>query len=214
MIDSATPPTTPSRSPEEEPIGSRRPRLRPPPWRPGVLLVVLVVIIVLGSRKVHAPTGPPPTPPALAALVGNVPVPLADYTWQLAVARHAYSGPSAPANSPTGRTITRLLQDEAVQEAIAETLIDHEADLHHLGVSNTDVNKAVGQLAGQAGGMVGLTHQLKTDGMTLDDLRRVTRHMILRNMLGKLLGDPAWLDHLVGKSQITYYVGDGAAGPG
>jgi peroxiredoxin len=213
LIDPATQSTTAEPLPEDGQKGPRRLRGRPSLWRPAVLLVVLAVIIVLGSRTPHSSTGPTNTHPALAALVGTIPVPLADYTWQLAVATRSYSGPTAPADSPTGRTIARLLQDEAVQEAIAETLIDHEAALHHLTVSNADVSKSVAQLAGQTGGMVGLTHQLTTAGMTLNDLRRVTRHMILRDRLAKLLGDPAWLDHLVGKSQITYYVGDGAAGP-
>jgi hypothetical protein len=213
LMDPATQSTAVESSPEHGQEGPRRLNVRPSLWRPAVLLVALVVIIALGSRKPHSSTGPTNTHPALAALVGTIPVPLVDYRWQLGVATRSYSGPAAPADSPTGRTIARLLQDEAVQEAIAESLIDHEAALHRLTVSNGDVSKSVAQLAGQAGGMVGLTHQLTTAGMTLNDLRRVTRHMILRDRLARLLGDPAWLDHLVGKSQIIYYVGDGAAGP-
>ncbi len=213
MIDPAVQSTAAESLPEE---GRKGPIGRtgcPSLWRPGILLVALIVIIALGSRKSGSSTNPPSVRPALAATVGDIPVPLADYTWQLDVARRAYSGPTAPAGSPTGRTITRLLQDDAVQEAIAETLIDYEASIRHLTISDSAVNKAVAKLAGQSGGMIGLTDQLRTDGMSLDDLRRVTRHMILRDRLGTLFGDAAWLDHLVGKSQITYYAGDGAAGP-
>ncbi|MGH2344351.1 MAG: SurA N-terminal domain-containing protein, partial [Chloroflexota bacterium] len=189
------------------------PPIRPSLLRPVGTLIALIALVVLGSRHSGSSSNSRPTPLALAAVVNGLPVPLADYQWQLTVATRAYSGPTAPPNSPTGRTIARLLRDQAVQEAIAEALIDQQAALHHVNVPSAAVNQAVAKLASDAGGTVGLADQLKTAGMTMDDLRRVTRHMLLRGRLGKLLGDPAWLDHMVGKAQITYYVGDGAAGP-
>ncbi|MGH2409922.1 MAG: SurA N-terminal domain-containing protein, partial [Chloroflexota bacterium] len=184
---------------------------RPSLWRPAILLVLLVALVAYGSRR-QTPAPPRHLGP-LAAVVNGIPVPLTTYQWQLAVATRAYAGPYAPPNSPTGRTIARLLRDEAVQEAIAETMIDSAARKHQVTVSDAEVGREVARLTSAAGGTVGLTHQLRTAGMTMADLRRVARHMVLRDRVATVLGDPAWLDHLVGHAHITYYVGDGAASP-
>lgn len=186
-------------------------RSRPSLWRPAITLVALLALVALGSR--HGGSSPAPGGTGLAALVNGVPVSMAAYEWQLQVATRAYAGPKAPPASPTGKTIARLLRDQAVQEAIAETLIDHEAALHHVTVSDAAVGREVAHLTSEAGGVAGLTHQLQIAGMSMNDLRRVARHMLLRDRLAVVLDDPAWLDHMVGRAQITYYVGDGAAGP-
>jgi len=191
----------------------KRRELRPSPWRPAILLVVLVILVVFGSR--HGASSPPPAPShgPLAALVNGIPVPLSAYQWQLTVATRAYAGPYAPPNSPTGKTIARLLRDNAVQEAIAETLIDYEAGHHHVTASVAEVSREVARLTSSAGGTTALRRQLVIAGMTTADLRRVARHTVLRDRVATVLGDPAWLDHMVGRAQITYYVGDGAVGP-
>lgn len=201
--------------PSPEPVGQATPRRRGRPslLRPALTLLAVIALVIFGSRHPGSTSRPSSKPTALAAIVNGLPVPLADYKWQLAVATRAYAGPTAPPNSPTGRTISRLLRDQAVQEAIAETLIDKEALRHHMSVPSTAVNQAVAGLATRTGGSVGLAEQLKSTGMTMNDLRRVMRYMLLRDRLGKLLDDPAWLDHLVDQARITYYVGDGAAGP-
>jgi len=185
---------------------------RPSFWRPAILLVVLLALVAYGSRR-ETPAPPPNDAGSLAAVVNGIPVPMATYQWQLAVATRAYAGPYAPPNSPTGKTIARLLRDDAVQEAIAETVIDYTARKHKVTVSDPEVAHEVARLTSAAGGTAGLTHQLRAAGMTLVDLKRVARHMVLRDRVATVLGDPAWLDHLVGHAQITYYVGDGAAGP-
>ena len=213
MTDPPPPSATIAPAPGTEATRPLRPSGRPSLLRPLALLLILGAVIALGSRHPGSSSVTPAGRPALAAVVGGVPVPLADYQWQLRVATHAYSGPTAPPNSPTGRTIARLLRDQAVQEAIAETLIDREASIHRLSVSEAALNREVATLVSQAGGTVGLSKQLRTAGMTMNDLRGVARHMILRDRLATLLGDPAWLDHMVGKAQVVYYVGDGAAGP-
>jgi len=184
---------------------------RPSFWRPAILLAALLALVAYGSRR-ETPA-PPSGTGSLAAVVNGIPVPMSTYEWQLAVATRAYAGPYAPPNSPTGKTIARLLRDEAVQEAIAETVIDYTAKKHTVTVSGSAVAREVARLTSAAGGTAGLTHQLRAAGMTMADLRRVARYMVLRDRVATVLGDPAWLDHLVGRARISYYVGDGAAGP-
>jgi thiol-disulfide isomerase/thioredoxin len=185
---------------------ANRPSLR----RPAILLVVLLALVAYGSRH-QTPAPPSRHQDALAAVVNGIPVPMRTYDWQLAVATRAYAGPYAPPNSPTGKTIARLLRDDAVQEAIAETVISSVAARHRVTVSDTEVAQEVARLTRAVGGSVGLTHQLRTAGMTMADLSRVARHTVLRDRVATVLGDPAWLDHLVGHAHIIYYVGDGAA---
>ena len=148
----------------------------------------------------------------LAAMVGDVPVPMTDYTRQLRLATRGYRGPFAPPRSPTGGTIARILRDQAVGQAIAEALIDATARAHHLTPTAAEISAAVARLGTAAGGSAALRHQMVAAGMSDADMRWVARHTLLRDRLAALLHDPSWLDRLVSRSRITYYVGDGMAG--
>ena len=183
------------------------------------MLALIAVLVLAGAlhrddppAAVRPASTPAPQAP-LAAVAGGVPVPMADYTRQLRLATRGYRGPFAPSHSPTGGTIARILRDQAVGQAIAEALIDATARAHHLAPPAADISAQVARMAAAAGGATALRRQMAAVGMGDADLRWVARHTLLRDRLAALLHDPSWLDRLVSHSRITYYVGDGVAGP-
>lgn len=195
----------------------RRARHRRSARGQGLLLALIAILVLAGAlhRDDPSPTALPahPVRVPLAAMVGDVPVPMANYTRQLRLATRSYRGPFAPPRSPTGGTIARILRDQAVGEAIAEALIDAIARAHHLTPTAAGISAAVARLGTAAGGSAVLRRQMVAAGMSDADMRWVARHTLLRDRLGALLHDPSWLDRLVSRSRITYYVGDGMAGP-
>lgn len=181
--------------------------------------LALIAVVVLGlalRRSAIQAAGERPAvaaTPALAALVAGVPVTMAAYQRQLRFATNGYGGPRAVPDSPTWRTIRRQLENKAVSLAIAEALIDHQATTHHVRVDDAAVSAEVGRMTAAAGGPAALNAQMRATGMGLADLRWVARHTLLRDRVGDLLHDRAWLDHMVNTADIQYFVGDGAAGP-
>jgi thiol-disulfide isomerase/thioredoxin len=172
-----------------------------------VLLVLVVAIpIVVGSLHPRSQRQE-----ALAAVVNGLPVSMSSYKRQLVYATAGYAGPGKPGKSPTGRTVARLIADTAIQQAIAEVLIDNTARQHDVTVSAKALSGELARMTKQAGGETALHAQMKAAGMTASDLHWVARHNVLRDELAKVLHDPIWLDHLVGKAGIEYYVSDGAA---
>lgn len=187
--------------------------------RQTIVLALIAILVLAGA--LHRDDPPPALRPAsalvpqlpLAAVAGGVPVPMEDYTRQLRLATRGYRGPFAPPRSPTGGTIARILRDQAVGEAIAEALIDATARAHRLLPTAADISAQIARLAAAAGGGTALRRQMAAVGMGDADMRWVARHTLLRDRLAVLLHDPSWLDRLVSHSRITYYVGDGMAGP-
>lgn len=193
-----------------------RPR-GPTLWRPAITLGVIIALVVAGSahRAVgshHDGAAGNAAPAPLAAVVNGLPVTVAAYQRDLRMLSHAYSGPRAAADTPAGRTIARLLRDRAVQEAVAEVLIDYTAAQRGLVASDKDVAREIAAMTSAAGGPAAMRGQLASASMSTSDLRWVARHNLLRDKLAVILHDAAWLDHLVEHTTITYYVGDGAAG--
>jgi cytochrome c biogenesis protein CcmG/thiol:disulfide interchange protein DsbE len=173
-----------------------------------ILAIVLAPIIVLTLRPKEASK-----PAKLAAIVNGLPVTFASYQRQLQYATAGYTGPGAPGTSLTGQTVARLLEDRAIQQAIAEALIDNEAAQQKLSTSSKDVDSEVAAMTKQAGGPGAMQTEMRAAGMTADAVRSIARYNILRSKLATVLHDPAWLDHLVGKATVQYFVSDGAAGP-
>ena len=128
---------------------------------------MLIIVIVTGAglycipRTVHSLRKPVP----LAAIVNGLPVSMAAYQRQLRFARNSYSGPGAPGQTPTGRTITQLLENQAINQAIAELLIDHTAAQYHVEASSADVHAELARMAQVAGGTAALQRQARTAGM-------------------------------------------------
>lgn len=153
----------------------------------------------------------PRQPRTPAAVVNGLPVSMAAYTRQLRLATLGYSGPRPRPDTPTGRTLAQLLQNQAVNAAIAEALIDHTAAQHRLVASDRAVADQLARMTEAAGGMAALRRQMRVAGIGMDDVRALTRHLLLRDQLALLLHDPGWLNHLVANARITYYVGHDAA---
>jgi thiol-disulfide isomerase/thioredoxin len=204
--DAAQMPETPGMDAVCEPA-ARSPLRRRRSRRPFGLLVILVALAVAGSLR-HAGNRPEP----LAAIADGVPVPMSDYLRQLRFERGGYIGPNAAATSPTGATILRLQQDQAVAQAIAEVLIARTAARYHLTASAQDVRAELARRTAAAGGQKAIAADLRRAGMSLDDLRRAAHYIVLRDAIARRLGDPLWLDTLVAHARITYYVGDGVGG--
>jgi cytochrome c biogenesis protein CcmG/thiol:disulfide interchange protein DsbE len=177
-----------------------------------LLLIVLIMLvalpIIIGSMR----PGTSPKAPALAALVNGLPVTMASYQRQLTYATAGYQGPGAPGSSPTGNTVARLLSDRAIQQAIAEVLIDHAAATRNITVSDAELSTELGAMTKQAGGQAALQAEMRAASMTTSDLESIARHNVLRAKIGAVVHDQAWLDHLAGTATIQYYVSDGAAG--
>jgi thiol-disulfide isomerase/thioredoxin len=173
-----------------------------------IVSLVLVVAVPIVAGSLHSKSR---SPEAIAAMVNGLPVSMASYKKQLIYATAGYTGPGAPGTSPTGQTVARLIADTAIQQAIAEVLIDNAARQHGVIVTDAALNREVTRMTSQAGGITALHAQMKAASMTSADLRWVARHNVLRDELAKQLHDAAWLDHLVGKAVIQYYVSDGAA---
>jgi cytochrome c biogenesis protein CcmG/thiol:disulfide interchange protein DsbE len=181
-----------------------------------LMLVLATGIVVV--REGAKPTPPPPQSPAaivrgLPGLAGGLPVTMASYQRQLAYAIAGYTGPGSPGLSPAGQTVLRLLEDSAIQQAIGEGVIDYTARQRHVSVSAADVTAQVALITAQAGGPRALGVRMASANMTSADLQAVARHELLRERLAAVLHDPAWLDHVVAKATIVYYVSDGAASP-
>lgn len=185
----------------QHPVRPRRSR------RPVGLLVILMALVVAGALR-HADSRPEPP----AAVADGVPVPMSAYLRQLRFARGGYIGPNAASNSPTGATILRLQQDQAVAQAIAEALITRGAARYGLTASAPAIDAELARLAAASGGRAAIAAELRRAGMSMDDLRSTARYIVLREAIGRRLGDRLWLDTLVAHARITYYVGDGAAG--
>jgi hypothetical protein len=146
-----------------------------------------------------------------AAVVNGLPVTMVAYERQLRIATAGYSGPRARAGTPTGLVIAQELQNQAINAAIAELLIDQTAARHRLVVSARAVADELARMAQTMGGMAALTRRARKAGINMDDVRDVARHTVLRDQLALLLHDPGWLNHMVARARITYYVGDDAA---
>jgi thiol-disulfide isomerase/thioredoxin len=173
----------------------------------------LIVAIVAGAALHRAPStaDSPRKPESPAAVVDGLPVPMAAYRRQLRLASAGYTGPRARAGTPTGRTVAQLLENQAVNAAIAEVLIDHTAAQHRLVVSDRAVADELARMAQAAGGMAALRRQARIAGISMDDVRALARHILLRDQLALLLHDPGWLNHLVAGARIKYNVGHDAA---
>ncbi|HWE62134.1 MAG TPA: redoxin domain-containing protein, partial [Chloroflexota bacterium] len=176
-------------------------------------LLVLIIAVAAGAALHRTPSTAEPQrrsePPA--AVVNGLPVAMAAYQRQLRFATNSYSGPRVARQTPTGRTMLQLLENQAINQAIAEVLIDHIAAQYHVTASAAELTAELARMTQAAGGVAALRQQAHAAGMSMDDLRQVARHTVLRDRLAVVLHDPAWLNHMAAAARITYYVGDDAA---
>jgi peroxiredoxin len=179
-----------------------------------LVLPLLIVAVLVATGLSHAVPGARPvaTTP-LAAIVNGLPVPRSLYLQQLQFAEQGYSGPPVVAGSATARTLHRLQVDHAVLEAIAEVLIVHTAAAHRITASNALVAEQVARMQQAAGGAAAYAAQLRRTHMTGADVQSAARLTVLRTQLATLFGRADWLDQLVDRATITYFVGDGALPP-
>jgi peroxiredoxin len=103
--------------------------------------------------------------------------------------------------------------DHAVAEAIAEAVIERTAAAHKINATGTMVAQQVARMRQATGGAAAFAAQMRQAGMTLADVQAEARLTVLRDQLGVALSDTAWLDHLVNRVTITYFVGDGGLPP-
>jgi peroxiredoxin len=99
--------------------------------------------------------------------------------------------------------------DHAVLEAIAEVLIVHTAAVHRITASNAQVAEQVARMQQAAGGAAAYAAQVRRSHMTGTAVQSVARLTVLRDRLATLFGRADWLDQLVDRATITYFVGDG-----
>jgi thiol-disulfide isomerase/thioredoxin len=148
--------------------------------------------------------------PALAAIVNGLPVTFASYERQLAYATANYSGSAVPGTSPIGKSIEQLLKDQAIQQAIAEVLIDATARQHGLSVSAADLSREITRMTAEAGGNQALRAQMAKVRMTQSELQSIARHNVLRAKIANLLGNPSWLPEMFANATTRYFVRDAA----
>lgn len=168
---------------------------------------MLAIALLIGGAALRRADS---RPEALAATVNGWPVGMPAYLRQLRFASRGYTGPTAPAGTATGRILRRMLANHAIEQAVAAVLIERTAAQRHLRTGAGEIARELARMVAAAGGRAALQAQARAAGMTVDDVRWVAEHNVLRARLAALFGDSLWLDHRFAAARIVYYVGDGA----
>src|SRR5256885_9045121 len=113
-------------------------------------VVVLGVALTQPASLAHAPL--PPVPRSVAALVNGQPVPLALYRREVGISRVTLPGPRPARGSPEWQAREAVVEDRALRQAVAETIIAREAARRGLAATPAAVRAELEHMRTEAGG--------------------------------------------------------------
>lgn len=177
------------------------------------LLGLLAVALLGAAVSRPAATGQAPLPPAqrgAAALVNGLTVPLALYRRELGIYRVTLPGAPPAADSPAGRAREAAAQDQALRQAVAETLIAHEAARRGIAATPAAIRAALARMRSEAGGGAALSALARSEGLRASDLWAIARTSVLDDALTRRTHDPHLIDRLYARARVIYYVGPDA----
>jgi cytochrome c biogenesis protein CcmG, thiol:disulfide interchange protein DsbE len=168
-------------------------------------VVVLGVALTQPASLARAPL--PPAPRSVAALVNGQPVPLALYRREVGVYRVTLPSPRPARGSPEWQAREAVVEDRALRQAVAETIIAREAARRGLAATPAAVRAELEHMRTEAGGAAALAAIAHQEGLSQDDLRAKARTAVLDDLLVRHSSDSHLVDHLYARAHVIYYVG-------
>lgn len=168
-------------------------------------LVGLDALLAHPAAPAHAPL--PAAPRGVAAMVDGQAVPLVLYQRDVGIYRVTLPGPQPARGSPAWQAREVVVQDHALHQAVAETIITREAARRGLTAPPSAVRAELARMRAEAGGTAALAALAQSEGLRAADLRAMARTAVLDDLLLQRSYDPHLIDRLYGRAHVTYYVG-------
>ncbi len=126
---------------------------------------------------------PPPTEPPLIARVNGQPILLADYENQVAQFEAAWIAQGLDPNSADGQAQLAQVREQVLSGMIDQVLIEQEAGLKGIAVSDEAVAAEIEEMIAISGGAEAFAAQLSANGETETEIRTRVRAAMLASVM-------------------------------